>query len=214
MWVKTTKWVTVDDLCGELWSGARDSWINATEEQREEAFSRLEDYFDQACADDGEDNAVEMVTVNDALWFDMDDIWDGDEEDETEDDEEDGEEALCFDVDDEEDEKLGEDDFVDRYGIHAGRITCDGCHSVFKGNPFVDDGGSEYCSKECAEANGATGVHEDVVECEWCHYHSYGCWWSDKHGHCFCSRICAIRYNLHADETAENNNEDEENDDA
>lgn len=101
--------------------------------------------------------------------------------------------------------------YLDRYGIHPGRITCDGCHSVFNGNPFVDDGGSEYCSKECAEANGATDVHEDVAECEWCHYHSYGCWWSDNDGHVFCSRMCAIRYN---EETAENNNEDEEDDDA
>lgn len=204
MWVKTTKWVTVDDLCGELWSGARDRWINATDEQREEAFSRLEDYFDQACADDGEENAVEMVTVNDELWFEMDDIWDG--EDETEDDEEDGEE----------DEKDGEDMYaiyLKRYGIHAGRITCDGCHSVFCGNPFVDDGGAEYCSKECAEANGATGVHEDIAECEWCHYHSYGYWWSDNDGNFFCSKICAIRYNIHADETAEKDDDETEDED-
>lgn len=226
MWVKTTKWVTVDDLCRELWSGARDKWMDATEEQREEAFSRLEEYFDQACADDGEENAVEMVTVNDALWFDMDDIWDGDDE------EEDGETCdecgktelefpwcdwgdgaghkFCsrecaikyhtdnLNADKDDMSKL----YIDRYGIHAGRITCDGCHTVFKGNPFVDDECSEYCSKECAEANGATGVHEDIAECMWCHYHSYGDWWSDNDGNVFCSRECAIRYNLKAEETA------------
>lgn len=198
MWVKTTKWVTVDDLCGELWSVARDRWINATDEQREEAFSRLEEYFYQACADDGEENAVEMVTVNDELWFEMDDIWDGEEEEEEE-DETDGDMSKLY---------------IDRYGIHPGRITCDGCHSVFNGNPFVDDECSEYCSKECAEANGATGVHEDIAECMWCHYHSYGCWWSDNDGNCFCSKECAIRYNLKAEETAkQEENDDEENDD-
>lgn len=186
MWIKTSRWVTVDDLCGELWSGARERWANATDEQREEAFSRLEAYFDEACADDGEENAVEMVTVNDALWFDMDDIWDGDED---EDDE------------DEDDEDGDEDDFVDRYGIHAGRITCDGCHSVFDGNPFVDDGGSEYCSKECAEANGATEAHEDVARCMWCYNEVHGSWWGDNDGNFFCSKKCAIRYNLHNDET-------------
>lgn len=208
MWVKTTKWVTVDNLCGELWSGARDRWINATDEQRKEAFSRLEDYFDQACADDGEENAVEMVTVNDELWFDMDDIWDGDE-DETEDDEEDGEEALCFDVDGEDESK-----FVDRYGIHPGRITCDGCHSVFEGNPFVDDGASEYCSKECAEANGATGVHEDLARCMWCDHMVHGCWWSDNDGNFFCSKMCAIRYNVGIDETIKDDDETEDEDNA
>lgn len=105
--------------------------------------------------------------------------------------------------------------YINRYGIHPGRITCDGCHSVFNGNPFVDEGGSEYCSKECAEANGATGVHEDVAECEWCHYHSYGCWWSDNHGHVFCSRMCAIRYNEEENEEDDSEDEeDEENDDA
>lgn len=152
MWVKTTKWVTVDDLCGELWSGARDRWINATDEQREEAFTRLEAYFEEACADDGEEKAVEMVTVNDALWFDMDDIWDGN-------DEEDGEEE-----EDSEEEGDGEDMttiYLKRYGIHAGRLTCDGCHSVFAGNPFVDDDGSDYCSKECAEANDETAKREE-----------------------------------------------------
>lgn len=189
MWVKTTKWVTADDLCLELWSGARDNWINATDKQREEAFSRLEEYFYQACADDGEENAVEMVTVNDELWFEMDDIWDGEEEeDETDDDM----------------SKL----YIDRYGIHAGRLTCDGCHSVFAGNPFVDDDGSDYCSKECAEANGATGVHEDIAECAWCHYHSYGYWWTDNDGNVFCSRECAIRYNLEAEETAKQEEDD------
>lgn len=197
MWVKTTKWVTVDDLWGDLWSGARQRWASATEEQREEAFSWLEAYFDQACADDGEENAVEMLTVNDALWFDMDDIWDGDEdEEETEDDDEDDTED-----DDEEDEKLGEDDFVDRYGIHPGRITCDGCHSVFDGNPFVDNGGSEYCSKECAETNGATGVHEDLARCMWCDNEVHGSWWSDNDGNFFCSKRCAIRYHFYNDET-------------
>ena len=202
MWVKTTKWVTVDDLCGELWSGARDNWINATDEQREEAFSRLEAYFDQACADDGEENAVEMVTVNDELWFDMDDIWDGEDEEDEEEEDEDGEE----------DEKDGEDDiFVDRYGIHPGRITCDGCHSVFDGNPFVDDGGSEYCSKECAEANGATDVHEDLARCMWCDDMVHGCWWSDNDGNFFCSKKCAIRYNFNAEKTAENDDEENNN---
>lgn len=202
MWVKTTKWVTVEDLCLELWSGARDRWIDATDEQREEAFSRLEGYFDEACADDGEENAVEMVTVNDALWFDMDDIWDGEEDDEDDDEE------------DEEDEKDGEDDFVDRYGIHPGRITCDGCHSAFDGNPFVDDGGSEYCSKECAEANGATGVHEDLARCMWCDNMVRGCWWSDNDGDFFCSKLCAIRYNLNidSDETVEEDDDNKEDD--
>lgn len=196
MWVKTSKWVTVDDLWGELWSGARERWANATDEQREEAFTRLEAYFDQACADDGEENAVEMVTVNDALWFDMDDIWDGEEEEEEEDGDEDDMSKR----------------YIKKYGIRPGRTLCDGCHSVFEGNPFVDDGASEYCSKECAEANGATDVHEDIAECMWCHYHSYGVWWSDDHGNVFCSPACAIRYNLNAEETEEENN-NEENDD-
>lgn len=103
--------------------------------------------------------------------------------------------------------------FINRYGIHAGRITCDGCHSVFHGNPFVDDGGAEYCSKECAEANGATGVHEDVAECMWCHYKSYGYWWSDNDGNVFCSKLCAIGYNLDIEETAEKDNDETEDED-
>lgn len=152
----------------------------------------------------GEENAVEMVTVNDELWFDMDDIWDGEEDEE---DEEEYEEALCFDLDGED-----ENNFVDRYGIHPGRITCYGCHSVFEGNPFVDDGASEYCSKECAEANGATGVHEDLARCMWCDHMVHGCWWSDNDGNFFCSKICAIRYNVGIDETIKDDNETEDED--
>ena len=117
--------------------------------------------------------------------------------------------------------KSEDDIFVNRYGIHPGRITCDGCHSAFNGNPFVDDGGSEYCSKECAEANGATGVHEDIAECMWCHYHSYGYWWSDNDGNSFCSPMCAILYNVNVDErikdddeTEDSDEKDEENDNA
>lgn len=201
--VKTVKTVDVNDIEYELWSGALDRWKDATDDTRAAVFDRVCDYL-------GYEEEADMTAVNDLIWFDCDDLFfpeedDSDSENDTDDEDGDDEDDDTDNINADEDDmsKL----YIDRYGIHAGRITCDGCHSVFKGNPFVDDSGSEYCSKECAEANGATGVHEDIAECMWCHYHSYGDWWSDNDGNVFCSRECAIRYNLAQDETAEENDD-------
>lgn len=209
--VKTVKTVDVNDIGGELWSGAQDRWRDADDDTREAVFDRICDWTE-------DEEEVDMTTVNDLIWFECDDLFfpedDEDEETEDEDDEDDEDSDEEEDTEDEENTVKtvdANDIFVNRYGVHPGRITCDGCHSVFKGNPFVDDGGSEYCSKECAEANGATDVHEDVAECEWCHYHSYGCWWSDNDGNFFCSPACAILYNVNVDERIKDDDETEDN---
>lgn len=59
----------------EFWSGAADRMTGATVAQREAVCERLEEYFD------GSTEATE-ADINDFVWFDCDDIFDGVDEDE------------------------------------------------------------------------------------------------------------------------------------
>ena len=72
MYVKND--IDKNDLDDLLWSGARDRWIDATDEQKEEVWSRLEDWF--------YDEVPTMTEVNDTIWFECDDIFFPEEEDE------------------------------------------------------------------------------------------------------------------------------------
>ena len=56
-----------DDLDDFFWSGARDRWVDATDEQKQEAFDRLCEY-----AEDGE---IDAGQANDIVWFECDDIF-------------------------------------------------------------------------------------------------------------------------------------------
>jgi hypothetical protein len=63
--------VTYDDLANLLWSGARDKWVAATDEQREQVWSLLCDLFS--------DRIPDLTTINDIIWFDCDDIFNEDD---------------------------------------------------------------------------------------------------------------------------------------
>lgn len=56
-----------NDLDSLLWSGARDKWDSATNEQKDEVFWRLEDIFDSG--------AKSLTEINDYIWFCCDDIF-------------------------------------------------------------------------------------------------------------------------------------------
>lgn len=56
-----------NDLDNLLWSGARDKWDSATNEQKDEVFWRLEDIFDSG--------AKSITEINDYIWFCCDDIF-------------------------------------------------------------------------------------------------------------------------------------------
>lgn len=91
--LKSVYSVDVDDLGNHLWSGAKDRWDDATDEQRERVFSMMEDIFwDEDEIDDGK--------VNDFIWFDCDDIF---FEEESEDESEDEDDVTD---EDEEDDSL------------------------------------------------------------------------------------------------------------
>ena len=58
----------LDDLEYILWSGAREKWVAASDEQRERVWTLLEDIFS--------DRIPDLTTVNDVIWFECDDIFD------------------------------------------------------------------------------------------------------------------------------------------
>lgn len=58
----------LDDLEYILWSGAREKWVAASDEQRERVWTLLKDIFD--------DRIPDLTTVNDVIWFECDDIFD------------------------------------------------------------------------------------------------------------------------------------------
>lgn len=73
--VKQTFTLDVDNLGEHLWSGARDRWNDADDDTREAVFERILDWFES-------DEEIELTTVNDAIWFDCDDLFFPEEEEE------------------------------------------------------------------------------------------------------------------------------------
>lgn len=65
--------LTYDDMEYKLWSGARKNWVDATEDQRKQVWDMVQDVFM-----DGD--IPTMTEVNDFVWFDCDDIFNGKEE--------------------------------------------------------------------------------------------------------------------------------------
>lgn len=56
-----------------FWSGARDRMLSATPEQREAVAERLESWFTEG-------DIPTETEINDIVWFECDDIFDGDED--------------------------------------------------------------------------------------------------------------------------------------
>lgn len=63
--------VVYDDLANLLWSGAKEKWVAATDEQRERVWSLLCDLFS--------DKLPDLTTINDIVWFECDDIFNEDD---------------------------------------------------------------------------------------------------------------------------------------
>ena len=61
----------LDDLEYILWSGAREKWVAASDEQRERVWALLKDIFS--------DRIPDLTTVNDVIWFECDCIFNEDE---------------------------------------------------------------------------------------------------------------------------------------
>lgn len=55
----------------EFWGGAADRMADATDEQREAVYERLEEFADGSVE-------VTETDINDMVWFDCDDIFEGD----------------------------------------------------------------------------------------------------------------------------------------
>ncbi len=66
--------LSFDDLDHFFWAGARDRWKDATDDQKERVWERLNEWFS--------DEIPSETDINDAVWFECDDIFDEDEEDE------------------------------------------------------------------------------------------------------------------------------------
>ncbi len=66
--------LSFDDLDHFFWAGARDRWNDATDDQKERVWERLNEWFS--------DEIPSETDINDAVWFECDDIFDEDEEDE------------------------------------------------------------------------------------------------------------------------------------
>ena len=64
--------ITFDELTDLLWGGARDRWVAASDEQRDQVWSLLCDIFS--------DKIPDLTTINDIIWFDCDDIFNEDDE--------------------------------------------------------------------------------------------------------------------------------------
>lgn len=86
MWFK--KEIDIDDLDDFFWSGARDRWNDATDDQKKEVWNRIQEW-----ADCRENDLLSDTEINDLVWFECDDIFyreeDEDENDEDEEDDED-----------------------------------------------------------------------------------------------------------------------------
>ena len=69
------------DLDDFLWSGARDRWNDATDEQKEMVWDRILEIFAY-----GDESIPSETEINDLVWFECDDIFFPKEDDEEEDD--------------------------------------------------------------------------------------------------------------------------------
>lgn len=70
----------IQDLSNLLWSGAKDRWNDATDEQRQQVWDRIEDFFY-----DSENNPPTTTEINDIIWFECDDIFFPNENDDDDD---------------------------------------------------------------------------------------------------------------------------------
>jgi hypothetical protein len=70
------KSIEFDDLSDLLWSGARDRWDRATDDQRKRVWDAIIDIF---C--DNADKYPSMTEINDFIWFECDDYLRDDDED-------------------------------------------------------------------------------------------------------------------------------------
>ena len=68
--------LTFDELPNFFWSGARDRWVNATENQREKVWDLILDVFG------GDDQIPSETDINDFVWFECDDVFDEDDDEE------------------------------------------------------------------------------------------------------------------------------------
>lgn len=66
------KSIEFDDFSDMLWSGAKEKWDNATDNQRIEVWNLIEDIFSPYNYD-GE--IPDMTTINDFVWFECDNIF-------------------------------------------------------------------------------------------------------------------------------------------
>lgn len=78
--IEVKRELSFDDLDEFLWSGAKQRWDDATNDQKERVWERIVDYFI-----DDIPSVPSETEVNDLVWFECDDIFN--EEDEEEDDE-------------------------------------------------------------------------------------------------------------------------------
>lgn len=60
---------TIDDLEKVLWGGAKEKWLDATEEQKEMVFNRVEEMTFSLR------EPYTLTMINDIVWFDCDDIF-------------------------------------------------------------------------------------------------------------------------------------------
>ena len=66
------KSIEFEDLSDLLWSGAKERWDNATDNQRIEVWNIVEDVFSPNNYD-GE--LPDMTTINDFIWFECDNVF-------------------------------------------------------------------------------------------------------------------------------------------
>ena len=89
MWFK--KEIDINDLDDFFWSGARDRWNDATDNQKEEVWNRI-----QECADCRENDLLSDTEINDLVWFECDDIFYREDDDEEYDENEEDDEDVPF----------------------------------------------------------------------------------------------------------------------
>lgn len=66
------KSIEFEDLFDLLWSGAKERWDNATDEQRIEVWNIVEDIFSP---DNYDGDLPDITTINDFIWFECDNIF-------------------------------------------------------------------------------------------------------------------------------------------
>ena len=74
--------IDINDLDHMLWSGAKQRWDNATDDQKERVWGLLLDSIEASM-----DDVPTKTEVNDFIWFECDDIFDEKDDDDDEIDE-------------------------------------------------------------------------------------------------------------------------------